>query len=224
MVDPYMIRYYGCMLNEKKLIIVMESFGDCDLFDYINPPGGGKKTKPTANQTLQIMAQLVENLQTLHDHNIIHNDIKLDNIRIDTSNPDKPIAKILDYGISCVFKPVKDPLTQKPSGANCGTCGKVGTPYYIDHEITRTKCNVINYFIADWRAMAQTFYAIIHGCFYTYRSKSPLIYDCYAKLHDPIVQMMTGSHAARMAVLGSDTREWGKLLTDHITKILEEEN
>ena len=72
-----------------------------------------------------IFKQLVDGLSYLHAHEIVHRDLKLDNILIDPS--DKNRVKIIDFGFS-----VKATAEQKLT-LFCGT------PHYMDPDISRRK-------------------------------------------------------------------------------------
>lgn len=50
-----------------------------------------------------IVTQLVNGLTELHNNQIFHRDIKIENILIETGS-DVPRARLIDFGLSCFFK------------------------------------------------------------------------------------------------------------------------
>ena len=97
-------------------MIVMENVSGGDLLSYVR-----KRTKLNEINAKYIFRQIIEALQFIHSQNIVHRDIKLDNILIDLSN----IIKICDFGVSKYVKK--------------GECmfDQCGTPAYIAPEILR---------------------------------------------------------------------------------------
>ena len=95
-----------------------------DLLNYIR-----KRTKLQEQITKIIFKQIIEELDYIHKNNIVHRDIKLDNILIDLTNT----IKICDFGVSRRLLP-GDVMHE-----HCGT------PAYIAPEIF--KDNVYIFFL-----------------------------------------------------------------------------
>ena len=89
-----------------------------DLLGFIR-----KRSKISENAAKIIFKQLIEGLKYIHSNNIVHRDIKLDNILIDLSNT----VKICDFGVSKNINP-GDIMHE-----HCGT------PAYIAPEIFKDK-------------------------------------------------------------------------------------
>ena len=97
-------------------MIIMENICGGDLLSFVR-----KRTKLNEVTSKFIFRQIIEALQYIHSQNIVHRDIKLDNILIDLSNN----IKICDFGVSKHIK--KNEILYD----------QCGTPAYIAPEILR---------------------------------------------------------------------------------------
>ena len=104
--------------TKKHICIVMEYICAGDLLSYIK-----KRSKLTESVSKFIFKQIVLALKYIHSHNIVHRDIKLDNILIDLDNN----IKICDFGVSKIIKKGDIMLDQ------------CGTPAYIAPEILKNR-------------------------------------------------------------------------------------
>lgn len=101
-----------------------------ELFDKIHSLG-----KFTEKQAASVIKQLLSAIVYLHHRNIVHRDLKAENILFeDTGKDGGMLLKLIDFGISSEFvagKKMTDPL---------------GTPYYIAPEVLKEnydeKCDV----------------------------------------------------------------------------------
>jgi len=109
--------------TETHILIIMEYICG-DLLNYIR-----KRSKLPEQISKIIFKQLMEGLNYIHKKNIVHRDIKLDNILIDLTNT----IKICDFGVSKRIFP-GDIMHE-----HCGT------PAYIAPEIFQD--NVIYIFL-----------------------------------------------------------------------------
>ena len=96
----------------------MEHISGGDLLNFVR-----KRTKLNEPTARFIFRQIIEGLHYLHSQNILHRDIKLDNILIDLTNT----VKICDFGVSKQIK------TGEIMRDQCGT------PAYIAPEILLNK-------------------------------------------------------------------------------------
>ena len=108
------VKIFETYETKKHYCIVMEYICAGDLLSYIK-----KRGKLTEQVAKFIFKQIVLSLQYIHSHNIVHRDIKLDNILIDLDNN----IKICDFGVSKKINKGDLMLEQ------------CGTPAYIAPEI-----------------------------------------------------------------------------------------
>lgn len=88
----------NCIIKpDHKYINIIESYGGSTIHDiYIHD----KKIK----KPYEVVLQLLQGLKLMHDNNIVHRDIKIDNIVID----DKNIARYIDFNVSKITKDIPD--------------------------------------------------------------------------------------------------------------------
>lgn len=91
---PNVIQMYETMQFNGKVIIALEIAGHGDMLEYIKLRGA------IPEERAKIMfQQLVNAMEYLHSINIIHRDLKCENILLDTSNN----LKVTDFGFSRLF-------------------------------------------------------------------------------------------------------------------------
>ena len=101
--------------DEKFFLIIMEYINGGNLFSFV------KKRRKLSEKTAKFLfRQIILGIQHMHSKNIVHRDIKLENILIDLNNN----IKICDFGISLILNSLSDILFD-----HCGT------PMYIAPEI-----------------------------------------------------------------------------------------
>ena len=110
------VKVFETYETKKHICIVMEYICAGDLLSYIK-----KRSKLTETVAKFIFKQIILALQYIHSHNIVHRDIKLDNILIDLDNN----IKICDFGVSKILKKGELMFDQ------------CGTPTYIAPEILK---------------------------------------------------------------------------------------
>ena len=72
---PHVVKIEKVLYNEKYIIMVME-YCDGDLADYMRSKDTGLKE----DDARHMIKQLMEAMMYLHRRNIVHRDLKLDNI------------------------------------------------------------------------------------------------------------------------------------------------
>jgi len=108
------IRLLEVFENSKQVLMVMEYAGGGDLLHFVK-----EKKFLTERQAKPIFRQIIYGLAHIHSRNVLHRDIKLDNILLDQDGG----VKICDFGVSKVID------KHKVINDQCGT------PAYIAPEV-----------------------------------------------------------------------------------------
>ena len=104
--------------TENYIFIIMENIAGGDLLSFVK-----KRTKLNEKVCKYIFKQILEAIKYIHSKNIVHRDIKLDNVLIDLNNN----IKICDFGVGKMIHDKEILLDQ------------CGTPAYIAPEILLNK-------------------------------------------------------------------------------------
>ena len=138
--SDYIVKMFETYETKNHICIVMEYICAGDLLSYIK-----KRSKLTEPIAKFIFKQIILAIQYIHNHNIVHRDIKLDNILIDLDNK----IKICDFGVS---KRIKN---------NEIMYEQCGTPTYIAPEILKGKG--YEGFSVDVWSVGVVLYAMLSG-------------------------------------------------------------
>ena len=82
-------------LPDGRPYMVMEFLRGEDLGDTLQRVG-----RLPVDEVIHIMEQVGSALQAAHDHDVVHRDIKPQNIFLKDAGPGRPLVKVLDFGIS----------------------------------------------------------------------------------------------------------------------------
>lgn len=116
---PSVVKIYEFFESKNYFHIVMEMCQGKRLFNKIIDLGGVSERR-----TADILYQIVSALRYLHNHGVVHRDIKSENIMYNGK-----VAKIIDFGTSRHFDPLKNMGELK------------GTVYYVAPEVISRKYN-----------------------------------------------------------------------------------
>jgi len=149
------IKIYDLVKHDDQYAIIEEDFGGISLKDTL------RSKKLGLESLLQISSKISGTLSLIHKHNIIHLDIKPDNILINT---EKSEVKITDFGISAVLTHANDEL-YNPDVIE-------GTLSYMSPEQTGRMNRGVDY-RTDIYSLGATFYEMLTGDV-PFKSKDPM--------------------------------------------------
>ncbi|KAI3645187.1 hypothetical protein MP228_011351 [Amoeboaphelidium protococcarum] len=122
---PNIIEYYGAEVHRDKVFIFMEFCSGGSLFNML------ESGRIEEEKVLQLYTyELLQGLQYLHQHNIIHRDIKPDNVLIDHHG----VLKLVDFGGAKQLVDRNSIQTSKKKQASL-----TGTPQYLAPEVVTGK-------------------------------------------------------------------------------------
>ncbi|XP_072026861.1 uncharacterized protein [Amphiura filiformis] len=90
---PHIISIKEVFESKEKIVLVMEYASGGELYDYIN------SDKLTAEEARRFFQQVASAVHYCHKNNIVHRDLKLENLLLDENHN----VKIADFGLSSVF-------------------------------------------------------------------------------------------------------------------------
>ncbi|MFC1743633.1 protein kinase [Candidatus Riflebacteria bacterium] len=141
---PNVIQIFDISADPGNPFFVMEKFSSLDLKKLI------LKEKLPINRLLKIFIQIIKGLNAARKKDLLHRDIKPDNVLID----DEDNIKIIDWGLSKLQKgPQSSELTQT------GTV--LGSPFYMSPEQCHGRKNLT--FKTDIYSAGTTFYYLLTG-------------------------------------------------------------
>ncbi|BAY34318.1 multi-sensor signal transduction multi-kinase [Nostoc carneum NIES-2107] len=139
------VRHYTLEAYRNSYILVMEDFGGIPLQDYT------KQEPLELSEFLAIALQIVEILHNLHQHRVIHKDLKPDNILI---NPQTQEVKLIDFSIASLL-PRETQEIKNPNVLE-------GTLNYISPEQTGRMNRGIDY-RSDFYSLGITLFELLTG-------------------------------------------------------------
>ncbi|MEM8505750.1 MAG: AAA family ATPase [Cyanobacteria bacterium P01_D01_bin.1] len=147
------VQLYELTFYQGQLMIVMEDFGGISLAQYLDrlkQGQSGDKRKIDLSLFLSIAVQICDVLSHIHQNNIIHKDIKPDNILI---HPDTKQVKLIDFSLASNLPQEQEGVQPK---------GLEGTLAYLSPEQTGRMNRGVDY-RSDFYALGVTFYELITG-------------------------------------------------------------
>jgi len=143
MDHPNIIKLYESFEDRKYIYLVMELCTGGELFDRIIEVG--HFTEP---QAATLMQQIVRAIFYMHEQHVVHRDLKPENFIFLNKDPiEKSLVKIIDFGLSCYFKPDQVLTT------------KAGTPYYVAPQVLAGKYDQLS----DMWSLGVIMYVLLCG-------------------------------------------------------------
>lgn len=146
---PGICRLHDVIEDSKAFYIVMEKVGGMDLFETLDSEGAAS---PSSAQ--EVLRQLLTSVAHLHRHNMVHKDLKLENVMLDSSKGTKSVSasavKVIDFDTVEEWSP-------------CAKVAKdvVGTDQYISPEAYAGKYSPLS----DIFAVGVVAYRLLTGKF-----------------------------------------------------------
>eukprot|EP01017_Pseudomicrothorax_dubius_P043976 TRINITY_DN7395_c0_g1_i1.p1 TRINITY_DN7395_c0_g1~~TRINITY_DN7395_c0_g1_i1.p1 ORF type:complete len:496 (+),score=53.26 TRINITY_DN7395_c0_g1_i1:136-1623(+) len=155
-------------LDSDKLIRLYEFYSEADeIILVLEYARGGtllvrltKKLQYKEQEAVLLFRNVLESLKELHEFNVLHRDIKLENIFMPSRSQDV-LAKLGDFDISCHTYNIEDNIL-------CGTPGYVAPELFNDKQYS-TKSDVYS--------LGVVLYAIINGKFPFKLKEAKLLYS-----------------------------------------------
>jgi len=162
MNHPNVVKLYEVIDTPRQLFIIMEFVKGQSLSGYIRSK---KARKLPELECMRIFSQVVAGIEYCHSHNIIHRDIKMENVLLDECNN----VKIIDFGFSICVNAVQR------LKMFCGT------PSYMTPEIVMKK----DYYgqPADIWSLGILLYVMLCGQFPFCALTEPELFKCIARCH-----------------------------------------
>jgi len=166
--NPFTICYYDSYYNSdsNQFFIEMEYIDGTDMFDFVMRAKSGNYVKLYHYLLLLIAKDLAIGLKYIHSKDLIHNDIKLENIMID----EEYTPRIIDFGLACHTR------SKENLGKYCVNTG--GTPWYLSPEYFESNIRTP---ASDMWALGVTLYTAVTGE-YPYEVESGDIQELFSKI------------------------------------------
>ncbi|PIA17838.1 Pkinase-domain-containing protein, partial [Coemansia reversa NRRL 1564] len=134
----YIVKLYDIIETERYIGIVIEYASGGELFDHILAHRQLKET-----DACRLFAQLIAGVSYLHSSNIVHRDLKLENLLLDRNRN----IKITDFGFANQFRGPGDDLMSTSCGSPCYAAPElvVSDGPYVGTAVDIWSCGVILY-------------------------------------------------------------------------------
>ncbi|KAI7895031.1 kinase-like domain-containing protein [Mucor mucedo] len=136
------VQLEATMETEQHLCIVLEYVQGEELFDFVQHMHSDiheEATKASIDEQLikRLTLELVQVVSWLHNHNIVHRDLKLENILVYYDNRGELHLKLTDFGLARVFDP-KQPILTTRCGSEEYTSPEIIQSIGYDGRLTDT--------------------------------------------------------------------------------------
>ena len=194
---PNVIRLYESFETEKHILIVTELCSGGDLLNYIT-----KRKKLSEDMAKFAFKSIISGLEYCHTHRVLHRDIKLDNVLMNSDSE----LKICDFGVSKIIS--KGEILND----------KCGTPAYMAPEILKGKG--YKGFTVDLWSAGVALYAMLYGTVpfkstnikelrkFILKSKLVLKEDISADARDLLSKLLTRNPSERLGIYEVISHKW----------------
>jgi PAS domain S-box-containing protein len=201
---PGIVRSYSLNVYGNSYVLVMEDFGGISLHQY------RQQQSLSVGEILAIASQIAATLHALHQHRVIHKDIKPANILI---HPESQQVKLIDFSIASLL-PKETPQIRHPHNLE-------GTLAYIAPEQTGRMNRCIDY-RADFYSLGVTLFELLTGEL-PFKAEDPLeLVHCQiarspvpVKILNPDVPAMVAEIVAKLMAKNAEDRYQSALGLQH---------
>ena len=99
-VHPNIVTLYDKIENEGRIYLVMEYIQGEVLADLLSGKPDGNRVVSTVDNTISLVRQILSAIGCIHEHGILHRDIKTSNILVQQQVEGIIPAKLMDFGIA----------------------------------------------------------------------------------------------------------------------------
>ena len=199
---PGIVKFYKLEKYNHFPVLILEDFGGISLKDYLS------NHQLDLQRFLQIAIKLAETLGQLHEHHIIHKDIKPSNIIVNSSTGD---VKIADFAIASLL-PGENPALSYPNLLE-------GTLAYMSPEQTGRMNRAIDY-LSDFYSLGVTFYEMLCGELpFSAIDPMELVHCHIAKT--PVSPYENRKHKLECTINQAQSEEIPHAISDIVMKLLE---
>lgn len=128
-VQPNLVALYDRIVADERIFLIMEYVEGVTL-DRMLLMKNGDKPVLTPEQAVDIIGQVLVGIQCIHNHGMVHNDVKPANILLYKPENGNYLAKLMDFGIAAL--PVIGEVV--PPKAKGHSVKGPGTPTYMAPE------------------------------------------------------------------------------------------
>ncbi|KAE8981530.1 hypothetical protein PF002_g24224 [Phytophthora fragariae] len=137
---PNVVQFLGSASAPPRYCLVFEFMAGGSLAELL------RRSKKTPLDWFQLATDVAQGVAYLHEHSVLHRDLKSSNVLLDA----RGAAKIADFGLSCVLELGRSAdLT-----AETGTYGWMA-PEVIRHESYSSKADVYSFAVVLWELLAR---------------------------------------------------------------------
>ena len=128
-VHPNIVTLYDKIEEEGRIYLVMEYIQGEVLADLLSDKPDGNSTVLTVDGAISLVRQILQAIGCIHEHGILHRDIKTSNILVQQQVEGNTPAKLMDFGIARLEE-TEETLTRLTQLNSSGP----GTPAYMAPE------------------------------------------------------------------------------------------
>lgn len=99
---PNIVSFLGAGQGPSGAFLVMELVPGANLFEHL---ALGRALEPA--DAVRMGLDMLAALQHAHDRGVVHRDVKPENVMVQTTDVDRPMARLLDFGLARVYEGAK---------------------------------------------------------------------------------------------------------------------